>query len=269
MNPTYKAFVPDSSSPSKSLGYLRLGAYESAEDGYVSHSIALGDGACLMTTADLTTSSTGDAYVYAWDNATVSADGNADLTIAGQTDLIAMTVGVGADSGTSTGNNNVNLDAKNGLTLEAEQGIDITCQRLVFVVDQNYKASTANTGQSHYETTTTFTIGGKSAVTLLYNTDISGLRWEPGVLDHKYVVYDLSSVVVKGTGQVSKNENQGKASFLIGLFLPIKAGEAEADGAANQDALASMSDNGVESGQTGAGNDTQTVTANTNGLSSH
>ncbi|MDQ0314283.1 hypothetical protein [Amorphus orientalis] len=234
------------------LGYMRLGAYQSSEANLIEKTVPAGDGIYLMTGAQITTNTDGGAYLEAGNGMTVLGNATIGVSDAGQTSIRAMTASIGGGSTPSTSNNDINLQSESDLTLEAETGIEITCERLVYVVNQNLTWSTSAKGVSYYLTQTTFTLGGKTGLYLTNNTDISGLRWEPRIYDHKYALIDNSSVIVKASGQAYKNENHGLKAFGIGLFLPISAAESEATGVKNSNSAAKIEANGIDSQQSGA-----------------
>lgn len=259
----------DPNNTSSKLGYLRLGAYQSAEDGYIDTSIDAGTGIYMMTDAQYTTDIEGAVYIEAGNSMTIVGDSTIAITDAGQTSLRAMTVGIAANRDPSSGNNNINLDSSGSMTLEADKGIDITCERLVYVVNQDLKISSTSKGVSYYKTQTSFTLGGKTGVYVMNNTDISGMRWEPRIFDHKVAFIDNSSVVVKGSGQIYKNENHGFRAFLVGLFCNIAAAESETTAVDNDNTGVDLEQSSLDSSQSGANSENNLVAGNSSSLSSN
>ncbi|WP_018699485.1 hypothetical protein [Amorphus coralli] len=250
-DPSYIASAKDDSGDTQ--GYLRLGAYVATEDGDIEKSLTAGDGMYLMTSARFTTDVSGPIYIEAGDGMSVKGDKSITITDAGETSLRAMTVGIAAKKSPETDDQNITLASDGALTLDADAGIEITCERFVFVVNQNLKISREAKGQSAYASQTIFTMGGKTGVYWLNNTDISGaLRWEPRIFDHKFALIDSSAVIVKGTGEVYKLENFGLRAFLVGLFLPFKGAEAKAVVAENNDDVVAVDDAPLSSEQNGA-----------------
>jgi len=265
--PTYSVTVPGTGT--ETLGHLRLGAYRATEPALEGASVTAGDGVYLMTSAAYTTDVEGAVYVEAGNGMSVTGNASASITAAGETSLRAMTVGIAASRSPETGDTNITLESENDATLEAGTGIEITCQRLVYVVNQNLTISRKAKGSSHYGSQTSFTLGGKTGIYAVNNTDITGaLRWEPRIYDHKFALADFSSVIVKGTGELMKSENFGLRTFLVGLFLPVKAAEAKAVVAEDRMEAVSVESTDLRASQTGARSETGVVSASSANLES-
>lgn len=266
--PSFVSGVPGSGK--SRLGYLRLGGYQKAEDTARETSLAAGDGVYLTTSADYVTDLSGALYIEAGNGMSVKGGKTITITDAGETSLRAMTVGVAASKSPETGDTNITLAANGDVTLEAGAGIEVTCQRLVYVVNQNLKISTEAKGSSNYTTQTTFTMGGKSAVSLINNSEITAfLKWEPGIFDHKFAVGDFAAVVVKGTGEVNKTENFGVRAFMTALFLPFKASAANEIVAENDDEMVSVDQSVLSSSQSGAIGENNVVSVESAPISSN
>lgn len=254
----------------KSLGHLRLGAYQAAEAEGKETSFAAGDGIYLTTSAAYVTDVSGAIYIEAGNGMSVKGGKSITITDAGETSLRAMTVGVAASKSPETGDTNITLAANGDVTLQAGTGIEVTCQRFVYVVNQNLKISTAEKGSSSYATQTIFTMGGKTGLYVVNNTDISGfLRWEPRIFDHKFALGDFSAVLVKGTAEVYKTDNFGLRAFLTALFLPFAASEANTEVAESNSDVVSVDQTVLQSSQSGARNENNVVSASSSPISSN
>lgn len=267
-DPAYIANVAGSGT--KSLGYLRLGAYQAAEASAKVTSFAAGDGIYLTTSANYVTDVAGAIYIEAGNGMSVKGGKTVTVTDAGETSLRAMTVGIAASKSPQTGDTNITLAANGDVTLQAGTGIEVTCQRFVYVVNQNLKISTAAKAESNYATQTIFTMGGKTGLYVVNNTDISGfLRWEPRIYDWKFALGDFSAVLVKGTGEVYKTENYGLRAFLTGLLLPFSGAEAETVVADNSDDLVANDQAVLSSSQSGVVSENNVVSVESSPISSN
>ena len=252
------------------LGYLRLGGYQTTEDAEKAGSLTAGDGIYLTTSADYVTDVSGAIYIEAGNGMSVKGDKTITITDAGETSLRAMTVGIAASKSPKTGDTNITLAANGDVTLEAGTGIEVTCQRLVYVVNQNLKISTQDKGSSNYTTQTTFTMGGKSAVSFINNSEITAfLKWEPGIFDHKFAIGDFAAVVVKGSGEICKTENFGVRAFMTALFLPFKASAANTIVAEDEEDMVSIDQSVLNSSQSGAISENNIVSVESAPISSN
>ncbi|MGX1308834.1 hypothetical protein AB7M35_003592 [Amorphus suaedae] len=266
--PAHVASVPGSGAAP--LGYLRLGGYQATEAAEKTGSLTAGDGVYLTTSANYVTDVAGAVYIEAGNGMSVKGNKTITITDAGETSLRAMTVGVAASKSPKTGDNNISLAASGDVTLEAVTGIEVTCQRLVYVVNQNLKISTQDKGSANYATQTLFTMGGKNAISLINNSEITAfLRWEPGIFDHKFTIGDFAAVVVRGAGALNKTENFGVRAFMTALFLPFKASAANTIVAEDEEDMVVVDQSVLNSSQSGAVSENNVVSVESAPISSN
>lgn len=208
--------------------YLRLGAYQDAEDGYIEKSISAGDGIFLMTTAQLTADVAGTFYVEANDGMSLTGTETVTITDAGQTSIRAKTIGMAAGRGPVSSGDDIHFDADGDVTFESGEGIDVTCSQFIYVMDQTFKWSGKEKGFAQQLEDLSVTLGGKFGMYVGNNSDISGSRWEPRIWDWKFALFDTGLVVFKGSQQVAEIDQTLSGSFWSGLWGSQKHAKVDA-----------------------------------------
>ncbi|WP_018699478.1 hypothetical protein [Amorphus coralli] len=250
------------------LAALRLGTYLAEEDDWIDTSISLSDGFYLMTDAKTTTNVDGDSFLYSGKATSITGDKSISILDAGETSFRAHTVSFGANTSPSTVNASVNLEATNMVTLQSETDVTINCENLVYVVEESFNNKTASNSYSISQGEVGVAVGASVSATLMASFDIESVGFVGSVFSQSLAIFSISSSAAELSGQSFKMANHGLKAFLCGIFLPLTAADARAVGVDNQGSQVSARDSGIDSSESGAQSDINSVSVSANSLSS-
>ncbi|MDQ0317424.1 hypothetical protein [Amorphus orientalis] len=259
--------VPESPDDPTPLAAMRLGAYRSFEDDWIDTSLSLADGFYLMTNAQTTTNVDGNSYVYAGQGMLIDGDKSITIKDAGETSVRAHSVAFASGCNPDTSDDYVSLDATDDVTMQSATDISITCENLVYVVEEHYHGSTASDGTEISQGEISVNVGDTIYICAMADIDIATVGFEPIAFEHSCAVFSISSSGLEMSDSKFEMENHGFRAFLVGLFVPFSAAEAEEVAASNHNSSVAVRDRAVSLRENAAANDTNAVAVRARALS--
>lgn len=246
--------VPTAADATSATGALRLGAYQSLEDAWISKSIPVSDGIYLMTSSCATTNVDGGTYIHAGDGMNVQGGKTISIIDAGETSVRAATVSFAAQETPATSGNGINLQAPGDVTLRSDGDFSIDCKNLVYVVHEHFSAATEKGGVEIAQGEISVIMNGTVEINAMADINIATVGLEPLVADHTFAVFSIEATGIEFTGELYKNENHGMRAFLVGLLVPFSEAKANVQATSNQNAVVVANDTDINANEDGAVN---------------